>query len=102
MYVEVSREEWLSRGLAIAMVLAMVGMAVLPMIYGCKVGTILWMYWRPHNALEAFRNGIISGVAGYVIRTAVVYILEDAIEGAEIGSIAGPVGLIAGIVGGAL
>ena len=32
MYVEVSREEWLFRGLAIAMVLAMVGMAVLPTI----------------------------------------------------------------------
>jgi len=30
MYVEVSREEWLFRGLAIAMCLALVGMAVMP------------------------------------------------------------------------
>ena len=32
MYAQMSREEWLFRGLAIAMILAMVGMAVMPRI----------------------------------------------------------------------
>ena len=106
MYANVSREEWVFRGLALAIVLAMVGMAMMPMSYGCKVGALLWKLWRPHNTVEAFRNGIISGVSGYIIKKSVQYILEEyvlesAIEGGEVGSIAGPIGTLAGIIGGA-
>ena len=42
MYVHVSREEWLFRGLAIAMVLAMVGMAVMPVYPIAKHSNAGW------------------------------------------------------------
>ncbi len=38
MYAHVSREEWLFRGLAIAMCLAMLGLAVMPLAVGDIVG----------------------------------------------------------------
>jgi len=41
MYAHVSREEWLFRGLAIAMVLAMVGLAVMPSIVGANLAIYL-------------------------------------------------------------
>jgi hypothetical protein len=37
MYVHVSREEWLFRGLAIATILALVGMAVMPVITSSEI-----------------------------------------------------------------
>lgn len=42
MYAYASREEWLFRGLAIAMILALVGMAVMPMSVGTfKIGNYI-------------------------------------------------------------
>jgi len=42
MYAHMNREEWVFRGLAIAMVLAMVGLAVMPTAVGsCKLGSYI-------------------------------------------------------------
>ena len=52
MYAHVSREEWLFRGLAIAMVLAMVGMAVMPLAIGsCKLGNYI-VFSNEYSAWE--------------------------------------------------
>jgi len=45
MYAHVSREEWVFRGLAIATILALVGMAVMPTAVG-DMGLIYYYYYK--------------------------------------------------------
>ena len=41
MFAHMSREEWVFRGLAIVMILAMVGLIVMPAVGECKLGVAL-------------------------------------------------------------
>ena len=97
MHAYVSREEWVFRGLAIAMCLAMVGMAVMPVVVG-DIGAVVW--WAlggdklPHPwdyATGAFATGAGGAAGAY----AAMWI------GARIGGtagaiIGGPIGIIVG------
>ena len=89
MYAHVSREEWLFRGLAIATILALVGMAVLPAVnmvdlaayyiythdglraYGCTMGAagLMWLVMKIGGELAA--EELIALSAGVAIGTAV-------------------------------
>ena len=67
MYAHVSREEWLFRGLAIAMCLAMIGLAVMPAFQPLDL-YFEWKYGEGPNLLnflELAENGAIAGVAAY-------------------------------------
>ena len=78
---EVSREEWVFRGLAIAMCLAMVGLAVMPAVGECKLGVALAI-----AAAEQHKYGqaMYSSIgAGFVARTAVLKGIEVAALSAE-------------------
>jgi len=59
MYAHVSGEEWIWRGLAIATILALVGMAVMPMSVG-DAGVALMIYGAEHHDGANFLNGLIS------------------------------------------
>ncbi len=57
---EVSREEWLFRGLAIAMVLAMVGLTVMPSLKVGNAGVALMVYGATHHDGANFLSGLTS------------------------------------------
>ena len=89
MYAHVSREEWLFRGLAIAMILAMVGLAVMPSVnivdlaayyiythdglraMGCTMGAanLMWLVMKIGGELAA--EEIIALGAGVAIGTGI-------------------------------
>ena len=62
MYAHVSREEWLFRGLAIATILALVGMAVMPMAVG-DMGLIYYYYYNnPKGDKMISHGGTVASV----------------------------------------
>jgi len=76
MYVEVSREEWLFRGLALAMVLAMVGLAVMPVVgsgsltisYQSNAGYGLMIYGLSRGNAMAFEIGMAAWeISNYIM-----------------------------------
>ena len=78
MYVHVSREEWLFRGLAIAMVLTMVGMAVTPIVGVLNVaGVIAGAYAGYHadSMIGAIIDGAYYGLLASVIPVTVYGVL---------------------------
>ncbi len=102
MHTHVSREEWVFRGLAIAMCLAMMGMAVMPLVYssGSEIKIkILYIadrtgFSKEHPYLTAFLSNGVGGAVGSAVGVAVGYYL---VKGAEWGALAG--GLVGAIVG---
>jgi hypothetical protein len=72
MYVEVSREEWVFRGLAIATILALVGMAVMPVL---SVGNITAYYASQGGDPYVSAGGLIVS-AGLLKATDIVLLLE--------------------------
>ncbi len=60
MQKNVCREEWVWRGLAVAMCLAMVGVAVMPALNVGDAGIALIVYGAIHKNGEAFLSGITS------------------------------------------
>ena len=100
MHAHVSREEWVFRGLAIAMCLAMVGMAVMPLINGNDVGYTLVYLVTNGNKDKAVDGGIAFGAALGTV-TGAAAAAYYAKMGATLGAIIG--GGIAGfIVGGVI
>ena len=75
MYAHVSREEWLFRGLAIAMILAMVGLAVMPLVSN-QLAIYLSNYadkkWeRTAGQMLAYWGGVQTGAYVSLMTTAV-------------------------------
>jgi hypothetical protein len=68
MYAHVSKEEWMFRGLALAMVLAMVGMAVMPVVgsgsltipHQSNAGYGLMIYGLSRGNTMAFEIGMAA------------------------------------------
>ena len=69
MYAHVSREEWLFRGLAIAMCLAMVGLTVMPLAVGEGL-TALAIYYGDGSV----------GVGGAIIGAGLIKIIPELME----------------------
>jgi predicted transcriptional regulator len=91
-YKGVSREEWLFRGLAIATILALVGMAVLPAVH---TGNYLaYLAAKNHDSDYAAGAGAAAlAAAGYIhIAPEILHFL---LEAGVIASVGGPVGLVA-------
>ena len=89
-------EEKIIQGLAVAMCLAMVGLAIIPMAIGSAwagLGYLMTYVWKAHVPPAGY--WAMAGVSAY---TSVVYpyILYMALEAAGYGSIAGPAGIVAG------
>ena len=86
MYAYASREEWLFRGLAIATILALVGMAVMPAVSECKLGIALAIAAaKQHNYGQALYTSI--GV-GFAVRQVVLEGIEiAALSAAEEGAL---------------
>ena len=96
MYAHVSREEWLFRGLAIVMCLAMVGMAVMPLAVGEGWAVLdYYMQYKWHAKIPPAGYWAMAGVETYT-STVYPYIISTALDAAEF-SMAGPVGLAAGV-----
>ena len=80
MYANVSREEWVFRGLALAMVLVMVGLAVMPMVTtGSKCFSVAWAYLIDHERNpwklgEAALRGALAPFAFASARYALCYV----------------------------
>ena len=106
---EVSREEWLFRGLAIAICLAMVGLTVMPamniiVLRNSKVGYLVWYYAGGIKLPEPWKGVtkiIATGTGGAIGGWAAARI--GARIGGTIGSfIAGPWGTVIGGIAGAV
>ena len=80
---EVNREEWLFRGLAIATILALVGMAVLPAVSVGKGLTALAIYYGAGSV----------GVGGAILGAGLIKIIPEPMEVGLITSATG-VGLV--------
>ncbi|WP_456327095.1 hypothetical protein [Archaeoglobus sp.] len=100
MYAYASREEWLFRGLAIATILALVGMAVMPLAVGDIGYAIIWYV---ENVMKKKVDG--NAAAGVLATTTVGFAglgatiaIKWAEEGALIG--AATAGIIGAVVGG--
>jgi len=79
-----SREEWLFRGLAVAMILAMVGMAVMPMAVG-DIGLVYYYYYNNQKKGDKMiTHGAAATGTGWIAyqvgRSIMTYAIEEAIE----------------------
>ena len=74
MYAHVSKEEWLFRGLAIAICLAMVGMAVMPLAVGDATAVYSYIANRNLNPYAA-SGGLIIGF-GLIKASDILYLAE--------------------------
>ena len=99
MYMEVSREEWVFRGLALVMCFALVGLAVMPLAVG-DIGNVI--IWYVENVMKKKVDG--GAAAGVIATTTVGFAalgatiaLKWAEEGALIG--AATAGIIGAVVG---
>ncbi len=86
MHAHVSKEEWVFRGLAIAMCLAMVGMAVMP---GIGLQNLTW--YVTHNGAVA--GGVAAG-SGAVVAAGISAAELSGI--ALAGAVTGGIGLVIG------
>jgi small-conductance mechanosensitive channel len=105
MYAHVSREEWLFRGLTITTILALVGMAVIPLAVG-DIG--YGIIWYVENVMKkkvdgGAAAGVLAGTTVTGMSVGAYIAVEAAKEGAEIGLVtAGIIGAAVGAVAGFL
>ncbi len=81
MYAHVSKEEWVFRGLAIAMCLAMVGMAVMPAVGVVNIaGVVAGVHagYHANSMEEAIINGAYEGLLASTVPLAAYGVLVGA------------------------
>ena len=71
MYAHVSREEWLFRGLAIATILALVGMAVMPLAVG-DAWAAAWT-WANGGDRDAIIDSAVNSALGSLVFSMLYY-----------------------------